>query len=67
MQGLQQLLSSLDTTMLELKESVDGMRPAYSQALQMLSAANYNQTAQKNNLVCYCYDKNKAITFRRQK
>ncbi len=51
MQGLQNLLTSLDTSVLELKESVEGMRPAYNQALQLLASSNLAPPGQKNNLV----------------
>ncbi len=53
MQGLQRLLTGLDSSVVELKESVEGMRPAYNQALQLLSSSNLVPPGQnsKNNLV----------------
>jgi len=57
MQGLQTLMTNLDATLLDLKGTVEGMRPAYNQALQLISTLNASSSpGQKNNLVFYGVD-----------
>jgi hypothetical protein len=51
---LQRLLTTLDKSVLEMKESVDTMRPAYNQALEVLASApmNNSRIAGAGNSVC---------------
>ncbi len=55
--ALQRLLTSLDTSVLDLKESIDGMKPAYNQALQVIANTNVGQEGSKNNLVRLSYQR----------
>lgn len=49
--NLANILSNLDTSVLELRDVIQDMKPAYNQALQVLAASNVAPASAKNNLV----------------
>ncbi|TRY77999.1 hypothetical protein TCAL_07855 [Tigriopus californicus] len=49
--SLANILANLDTSVLELKDVIQDMRPAYNQALQVLATSNVPPASAKNNLV----------------
>lgn len=51
--NVQTLLSSLDTSMSTLMDTMETMKPAYLHAMRLLNTANPASTEQKNNLVFY--------------
>lgn len=53
MANVTSLLNNLDTSMTQLMETIESMKPAYQHAMRMLNSSNANSNEQKNNLVFY--------------
>ncbi len=51
MGSLQAMLGSLNSSVLSLQESIESMKPAYNQALQILANSGIAEPTAKNNLV----------------